>query len=126
MGGGAFMGGGGPFMGGRIGPMGPIGPIMGPICPIIGGRMPIMGIGPWGPIIMGPPGGMGPPGCIPGGGIMPIGGCCGTPGLGPRLGGGGIAAPLFAAKGFEAIFPALNAAVVASIKCCACSSIHFW
>jgi hypothetical protein len=40
--------------------------------------------------------------------------------------GGGIAVPpLFEAKGFDAIFPALKAAVVASIRCCACSSIHF-
>lgn len=129
------MGGGGPFIGGLMCPIGPMGPIIGPIGPIgpiIGGLIPIIGggIGPWGPIIIGPPGPMGPAGCIPGGGIIPGGPWGGTPDLEPRLeprfGGGGIAAPLLAAKGFEAILPALKAAVVASIRCCACSSIHFW
>lgn len=120
--------------GARIGGIGPIGPmvIMGPI---IGGRMPIMGgMGPCGgPIIMGgmcPWGPMGPggpimPGC--GGGPapgIPGRGCPGITGAG--AGGGSATLPLAAANGFDAILPALKAAVVASIKCCACSSIHFW
>lgn len=71
----------------------------------------------------------GMPGRMPGGsmlgGIMPgPGGIRG----GPNPVGGGTAV-IFgggAENGFWAILPALNAAVVASIKCCACSSIHFW
>lgn len=71
--------------------------------PIIVGRMPI-------PII--PP----MPGCIIiGGGGIP----CMSPG--PIFEGGGMATPVLAgggawAKGFEAILPALNAAVVASMR----------
>lgn len=102
-----------PCIGGRI-PMPGGGPIMWPI--IGGGRMPIMGgIGPCGPIIIGGiPGGIIP--CRGGGPPSWFGGGMATP---PTLGGG-------AANGFCAILPALNAAVVASIRCCACSSIHFW
>lgn len=77
IGGGPTIGGGGPFIGGLICPIGPIGPIIGPIGPIgpiIGGLIPIIGggIGPCGPIIIGPPGPIGPAGCIPGG-IIPGG-----------------------------------------------------
>lgn len=54
-----------------------------------------------------------------GGGSMPRGG-------GPNVLGGGIATPApgfggACAKGFDEILPALKAAVVASIKCCAWS-----
>lgn len=55
---------------------------------------------------------------LPGGGIIRGG---------PKPVGGGTAV-IFGGgfeNGFCAILPALNAAVVASIKCCACSSIHF-
>lgn len=79
-----------------------------------------------------------------GGGRMPVGairgfimGCIygifGIPGRGgaPMLGGGmetpvGLLPGAGPANGLFVILPALNAAVVASIRCCACSSIHFW
>lgn len=60
------------------------------------------------------------------------GGIFGMPGRGGAMLGGGIDTPagllpgVGPAKGLFVIFPALNAAVVASIRCCACSSIHFW
>lgn len=66
-------------------------------------------------------------GRIPGGGIIPGGIQPGGIRGGPNAVGGGTAV-IFgggAENGFCAILPALNAAVVASIKCCACSSIHF-
>lgn len=74
--------------------------------PIIGGgRIPIIGIGPPCIII----GGGGSPWIMPG--PMFVGGGMATP---PALGGP-------CAKGFEAIFPALKAAVVASMRCWACN-----
>ena len=75
----------------------------------------------------GPPmGGLGPMGIPPmGGGRYIIWGGMGgmpIPGLGGIImPGGGIPTP-----GTPGNFPALNAAVVASIKLWACSSIHFW
>lgn len=76
---------------------------MGGGIPIIGGgRIPIMGM--CGPSIIG---GGGIPGII-------------WPGRGGGALGGGMATPAFGgacAKGFDAILPALKAAVVASIKC---------
>lgn len=76
------------------------------------GRIPI------GPIMP-----MGPPWCIIiGGGGMPC--------IRPMLDGGGMATPGFGggawANGFDAILPALNAAVVASMRFWAWSSINFW
>lgn len=79
-------------------------------------------------------GGRIPVGAISGfimGGIY--GGMLGMPGRGgaPMLGGGmetpaGLLPGAGPANGLFVILPALNAAVVASIRCCACSSIHFW
>lgn len=60
------------------------------------------------------------------------GGIFGMPGRGGAMLGGGIFTPagllpgVGPANGLFVIFPALNAAVVASMRCCACSSIHFW
>lgn len=93
--------------------------------PIIGGAIIGGGCMPIGP----PIGPIGIPcGCMPGG-IMPGG----MPGGGiiprwPAYPVGGGTAVIFgggAENGFCTILPALNAAVVASIKCWACSSIHF-
>lgn len=64
---------------------------------------------------------------MPGGGIMPGGIHPGGIRGGPKPVGGGTVV-IFgggAENGFCVILPALKAAVVASIKCCACSSIHF-
>lgn len=60
--------------------------------------------------------------------ILPGGNIPGPAGRCPMVSwaGGGMATPLpGCANGLFAILPALNAAVVASIKCWACSSIHF-
>jgi len=89
-------------------------------------------------IIMGAPGGI-PGGRIPGGGIpipggipigcrggipiIPGGGACIIGGPPMFIGGGMATPPGPGAPG--ASLPALNAAVVASIKFCAWSSIHF-
>lgn len=108
----------GPFMiGGRtpgMVPNGGGGPIMAMGLRMGGGRMPVI----MGFII----GGMyGIPG-IPGlGGAPKFGGGMETP-----AGFGGPAAAGPPANGLFVILPALKAAVVASIKCWACSSIHFW
>lgn len=85
-----------------------------------GGRIPNIGGGmaPGGISMGGIPGAPGKPGGnrFGRGGFVRLGGGMPTP--------GGLTGPV--ANGFWFILPALNAAVVASIRCWACSSIHFW